>query len=150
MASITIQQGHKNLIFAHLIANEMGAEVKEEGQWITISSSPQLEISRYCFDQAVDPGGQRARQGDPRLESMWRSLLLNKRGHLIHFDDFEIVIADEKPDERPQFLLRFPDAATKAAAEEWATRAGFASLTEYILEAVAAFNEFWSEKAQLQ
>lgn len=148
MASITIMHGHKNLIFAASVANETGAEFSEDGQWITISDSPELIIPRYCFDQALDPDGRGLSAGDNRLDNAWRSLLLNKRGHLVHFDDSEILISDEKPkDKRPQFLLRFPDEASKAEAEEWAERAGFSSLTDYILEAVTAFNQFWSEKA---
>lgn len=150
MASITIQQGHKNLVFAHLVANETGAEVEENGQWITISDSPELAIPYYCFTQAFDPEGQRQARGDTRLDSAWRSLLLNKRGYLDRFTDFEILITDEKPkgDKRPQFLLRFPDEGTKQIAEQWAGRAGYNSLTDYIIAAIEAFNEQWSEQAK--
>ena len=148
MASITIQHGHKNLLFAASVANETGAEFEEDGQWITISDSPELVIPSYCFTQAFDPEGRRAQQGDSRLESAWRSLLLNKQGYLKHFSDLEIVVSDDKPkDTRPQFLLRFPDETTKAKAEEWAERAGFESLTAYILEAIRGFNQFWQEQA---
>lgn len=147
MASITIQHGHKNLLFAAAVVNETGAELEEQGQWITISSSPDLTIPRYCFDQTFDPDGCRARQGN-NLESVWRSLLLNKQGYLVRFDDSEILISDEKPqDKRPNFLLRFPDEETKTQAEYWAQRAGFETLTAYILEAVKAFNQLWAEKA---
>lgn len=146
MASITIMSGQKNLIFAATVANDTGATFEEEGQWITISDSPDLTISRYAFDQAFDPNGRRG--GDSQLESAWRSLLLNKRGNLIRFDDFEILISDNKPqDKRPSFLLRFPDEEAKANVEQWAERAGFETLTEYILEAVKTFNEFWARQA---
>lgn len=148
MASITIMQGHKNLVFAACVSNETGAEFEEDGQWITISDSPRLTIPRYCFTQALDPEGQRARRGDPRLESSWRSLLLNKRGHLLHFDDFEIVIGDEKPKkEQRQYLHRFPDAEAKSRAEDWAERAGFSSLKDYINDAVERAGRFWAEQA---
>jgi len=144
MASITIMNGHKNLIFAASVANETGASFEEDGQWITITDAPELVIPEYCYRQAFDPDGRRAAQGDSRLASGWRSLLLNKRGHLRHFGDFEIVISDDKPQERrPAFLLRFPDAEEKARAEMWAERMGYPSLTAYILEAVAAFNTLY-------
>lgn len=145
MASITIQHGHKNLVFAASVANETGAEFEEQGQWIVISDVPELTIPRYCFSQAFNPDGQR---DAARLESTWRSLLLNKRGYLVSFDDYEIIIADEKPKQgRPSFLLRFPDAAAKARAEEWARRAGFASLTEFVLKAVERSCDFWEKQA---
>jgi len=148
MASITIMHGQKNLIFAAKVANETEAEFEENGEWITISDSPELTIPRYCFDDAVDPDGQRRKRLDSQLESDWRSLLLNKQGHLKHFDDYEIVITDEKPkSERPQFLLRFPDEDTKTRAEEWAERSGFPSLTDFILEAVSGFCDFWEKQA---
>ena len=153
MASIRIQHGHKNLIFAAEVANQTGAEFEEEGQWIRIFDSPRLVIPRYCFTEAFDPEGQRARQGDSRLESAWRSMLLNKQGYLEYFGDDEIVITDEPPKEerkRPGFLLRFPNPETKAEAEEWAMRAGYDSLTEYILEAISAFTRSWKEKAGLE
>jgi len=148
MASITIMAGHKNLIFAASVANETGATFEEDGGWITITDSPELVIPEYCYRQAVDPDGRRAAQGDSRLESGWRSLLLNKRGHLRRFTDFEIAISDEPAaDKRPAFLLRFPDEATKASAEECADWAGYPSLTAYILEAVEAFNQSWGAGA---
>jgi hypothetical protein len=149
MASITIMHEHKNLIFAAEVANQTGAEFEEDGQWITITDTPTLTIPRSCYDDAFDPNGQRQRQGDSQLESAWRSLLLNKQGFLVHFDDFEIIITDEKPKaDRPQFLLRFPTQAEKGEAEKWAARAGFSSLTDYILEAVKAFNKSWSEQSR--
>jgi hypothetical protein len=149
MASITIMHGHKNLLFAAEVANQTGAEFEENGQWITITDTPTLTIPRSCYDDAFDPNGQRQRQGDSQLESAWRSLLLNKQGYLVYFGDDEIFISDEKPkDKRPQFLLRFPSDAEKQAAEEWAARAGFPSLTDYILEAVEAFNKVWSEQTR--
>jgi len=56
MASITIIQGAKNLVFAAQVANETGAEFEEtqgderiEGGWIKISDSPTLVRG--------DPGG---------------------------------------------------------------------------------------------
>jgi len=150
MASITIQAGQKNLIFAATVADETGAEFAEDGQWITITDTPTLTIPRYCFDQAFDPEGRRARQGDARLESAWRSLLLNKQGHLRSFSDSEIYITDDKPQEkRPSFLLRFPDDGAKERAEEWAERAGFSSLTDFILNAVTRACEFWEGQAQI-
>lgn len=91
MASVTIMHGHKNLIFAALIANETGAKFREEGQWITIENSPALTIPRYAFDQAFDPEGR----GDPRLERAWRALILNKTGYLKYFGDDEIYLVDE-------------------------------------------------------
>jgi len=147
MASITIQHGHKNLVFAASVANETGAEFEENGQWITISDSPELTIPRYCFNQAFDPDGSRSHHGE-NLESIWRSLLLNKKGFLVYFGDTEIYISDNKPkDPRPQFNLRWPDQETRDRAQEWANRAGFESLTAYIVAAVDAFNASWAEKA---
>lgn len=151
MASITFQHSHKNLIFAAEVANQTGAEFEEKGQWITLSDSPRLIIPRYCFDEAFDADRRRARAGDDQLESAWRSLLLNKQGHLEYFGDDEISITDAPPKEerkRPGFLLRFPNQETKADAEEWAARAGYDSLTEYILEALAQFNRSWEEKVK--
>lgn len=149
MASITILYGHKNLIFAAMVAEQTGAEFEEKGEeWITISDSPTLTIPHYCFTQAFDPDGQQAHQGDSQLENSWRSMILNKQGYLMYFGDSEIVITDNKPkDKRPQFLLRFPDQESKIEAEEWAERSGFPSLTEYIIEAISAYNQLWSEKA---
>jgi hypothetical protein len=146
MASITIMHSHRNLLFAAEVANATGATFEEDGQWITISDSPQLEIPRYAFDHVFDPEGARAHRGE-NIERIWRSLLLNKRGHLVHFDEHEIVIADEKPAKPAGFLLRFPSDEEKAQAEEWAERAGFDSLTAYILAAVEAFNRHWQEQA---
>lgn len=145
MASITIQAGHKNLLFAAEVANETGAEFEEEGQWITISDSPTLTIPHYCFRQAFDPDGRRARDG--RLESAWRTLLLNKRGHLQYFGDDEIVITDDPPKEkRPATLLRWTAQREKDEAEQFAARLGM-SLNEYILNAVAEWNFYYSEQA---
>ena len=150
MASITIMHGHKNLIFAAEVANQTGAEFEENGQYITISDTPTLTIPRYCYDGAFDPDGQRQRQGDTQLENAWRSLLLNKQGYLVYFDESEIVISDEQPkDKRPQFLLRFPDEETKRETEEWAERMGYASLTEYILEAIDRLNKDWEQQPRL-
>lgn len=148
MASITIQAGQKNLIFAALVTNETGATFEEDGQWITISDAPELTIPHYCFSQAFDADGRRSERGDIRLMTGWRSLLANKRGHLMGFTDFEIVISDDPPAEkRPAFLLRFPDADEKALAEEWAERMGYPSLTAYILEAIAAYNQMYGAGA---
>lgn len=145
MASITIPHGHKNLLFAAMVANETGAEFEEDGQYITISDSPELTIPRYCFSQVFDPTGSKARAGD-QLESAWRSTILNKRGYLKSFTDFEIIVTDDKPkDKRPAFLLRFPDEAAKAEAEGWAERTGYGTLTAYILAAVDEFNNKWKE-----
>ena len=145
MASITIRAGHKNLLFAALVANETGAEFEETGTWITISDSPELVIPHYCFRQTFDLDGRR---DSAQLDSTWRSLLLNKQGYLVRFDDSEIVVADEKPrDRRPSFLLRFPDRAAKAQAEEWAERAGFTSTTDFVLEAVERYCRFWEDRA---
>jgi len=145
MASITIPAGHKNLLFAAEVANQTGAELEENGQWITISDSPTLTIPNYCFIEAFDPMGQRAHDG--RLESAWRSLLLNKRGHLAYFGDDEIVITDDPPKEkRPATLLRWSAQSEKDEAERWAGRLGM-SLNEYILNAVAEWNFYYSEQA---
>jgi len=146
MASITIQHGQRNLILSALVANETGATFREEGSWITIEDSPRLTIPRYAFREALDPDGQRSSDGTDRLESAWRSLVLNKRGHLIRFDDLAIVIADEKP-EPIAVLVRFPDGEEKGKAELWAARGGFPSMNAYILEAVAAYNRHWAEEA---
>ena len=146
MASITIQAGHKNLLFAASVANETGAEFEEQGQWIAISDSPELVVPHYCFRQVFDPDGRR---NSTSLDSVWRSLLLNKRGFLVRFNDHEIIVADEKPrDRRPSFLLRFPNQAAKARAEEWARRVGFASTTDFVLEAVERFCRFWEKQAK--
>lgn len=148
MASITIMVGHRNLIFAAKVKEETGAEFSEDGQWITITNAPTLEIPRYCFSQAFDSDGRRAQQGDGSLMSAWRSLLRNKRGHLVSFDDCEIVISDDPPAEkRPATLLRWPDVDEKALAEEWAERMGYPSLTAYILEAIAAYNVMYGAGA---
>jgi len=150
MASITIQHGHKNLIFAANVANQTGAEFEEDGQWITISDSPRLVIPRYCFDEAFDPDRRRSRQGDDQLESGWRSVLLNKRGHLEYFGDDEISITDGPPKEerkRPGFLLRFPNQEAKERTEQWAARSGY-TMTEFLLEAAERFCQFWEEQAK--
>jgi len=145
MASITIQAGHKNLIFASEVANQTGATFEEDGQSITISDSPTLTIPRYCFDRAFDPDGQRARDG--RLERAWISLLLNKNGYLEYRGDDEIVITDDPPkDRRPATLLRWSTQREKDEAEKWAGRLGM-SLNEYILNAVAEWNFYYSERA---
>jgi len=152
MASITIMPGAKNLIFAAEVANQTGAKFEEtqgderiEGGWIKISDSPTLTIPRYCFDHALDPEGHRARDG--RLESAWRSLLLNKRGHLAYFGDDEIVITDDPPAEkRPATLLRWSTQREKDEAEKWAGRLGM-SLNEYIVNAVAEWNRYYREQA---
>lgn len=147
MASIKIQHGHKNLLLAANVARETGAEFEEDGQWITITDSPRLTIPRYCFDQAFDPDYKR--RNDSQLESAWRSLLLNKVGHLEYFDDHEITITDEPPKEerkRPGFLLRFPDPETKERTEEWAARTGY-TLTDFLLDAAERYIQFWEEQA---
>ncbi len=150
MASITIMHGHKNLIFAAEVANQTGAEFTEDGQWITISDSPTLTIPRHCYNEAFDPDGRRAGRGDTQLENAWRSLLLNKRGYLVEFSDYEIVISDEQPqDKRPQFLLRFPDEEMKRKTEDWAARMGYGSLTEYILEAIDRLNKDWEQQPRM-
>lgn len=149
MASVTIQHGHKNLIFAANVARETGAEFEEKGQWITISNSPRLVIPRYCFDEAFDADRRRTMRGDEQLESAWRSVLLNKQGHLEYFGDDEISITDEPPREerrRPSFLLRFPDAEAKERVKEWAARSGY-TLTDFLLEAAERYCRFWEEQA---
>jgi len=150
MASVTIQHGHKNLIFAANVANQTGAEFEEDGQWITISDSPRLVIPRYCFDEAFDADRRRSMRGDDQLESAWRSVILNKRGYLEYFGDDEITITDELPKEerkRPGFLLRFPDQETKERVEEWAARSGY-TLTDFLLEAAERYVRFWEEQAK--
>ena len=137
MASIQFQTSAKNLIFAALVANETGATFREEGQNIIIEDSPTLTVPQYCFHQAFDPEGHRARTEPARLESVWRSLLLNKSGYLRYFGDDEIVISDDPPETeaRPALLLRFANQEQKAEAESLAERRG-QSLTAFILEAV--------------
>jgi len=145
MASITIMAGHKNLLFAAEIANQTGAEFEERDGWITISDSPTLTIPHYCFSHAFDPEGQRIHDG--RLESAWRSLLLNKHGHLEYFGDDEIVITDDPPAEkRPETLLRWSAQREKDEAEKWAERLGM-SLNKYIVNAVAEWNRYYREQA---
>ena len=68
MASITIPHGHKNLLFAAMVANETEAEFEEDGRYITISDSPELVIPRYCFSQAFDPTGSKAQDRDRQIE----------------------------------------------------------------------------------
>lgn len=144
MASITIQHSHKNLLFAAEVANQTGAEFEEQGQWITISDSPTLTIPHYCFSHAFDPDGRRARGG--RMESAWRSLLLNKRGYLEYLGDDEIVITDDPPAEkRPATLLRWTAQSEKDEAEEFAERLGM-SLNEYIINAVVEWNRYYRER----
>lgn len=135
MASITIQHGHKNLIFAAQVANETGATFEENGQWITISNSPDLEIPRYAFDEAFDPDRRRAARADIQLESAWRALLVNKCGYLIHFDDYEIVIGDDKPGDAPSMLVRFHTAAEKERMDDVAKKVNL-SLNEFALTAI--------------
>jgi len=104
-----------------------------------------LTIPRYCFDHAFDPEGQRVRDG--RLESAWRSLLLNKRGHLEYFGDDEIVIADDPPkDKKVATLLRWTAQSEKDEAEAFAERLGM-SLNEYIVNAVAEWNRYYREQS---
>lgn len=141
MASITIKNSHKNLLFAACVANQTGASFEESGEWLIISDQPTLTIPHYCTrDAGWDPAA-------PANNSAWRSLLLNKSGHLIHFDDSEIVISDEKPQEkRPGYLLRFDSQAQKDLAEQWAGQLGYSDLREYILAAIEALNRSWEEK----
>jgi len=149
MASITIMHGHKNLLFASCVANETGAEFEEDGQWITISDEPELTIPHYCYSQTFDPEGRRSAQGDPRLDSGWRSLILNKRGYLVRFDEFEILISDVKPQEerkRPSFLLRFPSEDDKARAEVWAERLHL-TMTDFILAAIDRYEQTLQERS---
>ena len=96
MASIRIINQSKNLIFAAEVANQTGAEFREEGQWVIIENSPILTISRYVFNNVFEPRKE--------SESAWRSLLLNKTGHLVKYAADEIVISDKKDMKRPSFL----------------------------------------------
>lgn len=149
MASVTIQHGHKNLLFAANVARETGAEFEENGQWITISDSPRLTIPRYCFDEAFDADRRQSMRGNDQLESAWRSVLLNKKGHLEYFGDDEITITDDPPKEerkRPGFLLRFPNQEAKERVEEWAVRSGY-TLTDFLLDAADRYCQFWQEQA---
>lgn len=144
MASITIMAGHKNLIFAANVANDTGAEFEEGEQWITISDTPTLTIPSYCFRDATGRDGN-----NPRYESAWRSLLLNKKGYLLYFGDDEIVISDDKPTEkRPSYLLRFDSEAQKTLAEKYASEMGYGDLREYLVAAIESFNREWAGKVQ--
>jgi hypothetical protein len=97
MASITIQHGHRNLIFAARVAAHVGAEFEEIGQqWIEISAEPTLTIPKYIFDEVFDPDGHKQARGDLQYSRAWQSLILNKRGYLTYFGDDEIIISDEK------------------------------------------------------
>lgn len=139
MASIRILNGHKNLIFAAAVANSTGAQFEEKGEYIEISDSPELTIPHYEFTEVF---------GIRVSDSAWRSLLLNRTGYLKFFDDTEIVLCDDPPKQgQSNFLLRFPTVAEKKSAEEWAERAGYETLTDYILAAIDAFNRNWSEQA---
>lgn len=139
MASIKITNSHKNLLFAAAVANSTGAEFEEQGDWIIISDSPDLTIPHYEFTEIF---------GNRVSESAWRSLLLNRTGYLKFFDDSEMILCDDPPKQgQANFLLRFPSPAEKRSAEQWAERAGYESLTEYILASVEAFNRSWVEKA---
>lgn len=143
MASITLLHSHKNLIFACSLTEQTGAEFEEDGQKIIIRGMPELVIPHYCFSEVFDPHGQK---DHAYLERAWRSLLLNKLGYLKHFSNHEIIISDQKPqDKRPQFLLRFPDVETKQATEERAAKMGYNSLTAYVLDAITMLNKSWSE-----
>lgn len=149
MASITIQQSHKNLIFAALVADHCGASFREEGQWITIERDEALEIPHYLFIEAFDPDGSRSRRYDDSLERAWRSLLLNKRGYLRSFSDQEIYITDDAPEEkRPAYVLRWNSQGQYEQAQEWAERAGYTDLRSYILEAIEQFNRWWATQAK--
>lgn len=139
MASIKIQNHHKNLLFAAALANSTGAEFEEQDTWIVISDSPELTIPHYEFSEIF---------GTRVSDNAWRSLLLNRTGYLKYFDDHEIVLCDDPPKQgQSNFLLRFPTPAEKRDAEEWAERAGFETLTDYILAAINDFNRSWSEQA---
>jgi len=147
MASITIMQGHKNLLFASEVASQTGATFEEDGQSIIITDSPCLVIPRHCFDRAFDPDGQRGADGTNRLERAWLGLILNKQGYLESRTDHEIVITDDPPAEkRPATLLRWSTQREKDEAEEWAGRLGM-SLNEYIVNAVAEWNRYYRERA---
>jgi len=145
MASITIMQGVKNLVFASEVANQTGATFEESGQQIIISDSPRLVIPRYCFNSAFDPEGQRVHDG--RLERAWLSLILKKNGYLEYRGDDEIVITDDPPaKKRPATLLRWSAQREKDEAEAFAERLGM-SLNEYIVNAVAEWNRYYREQS---
>ena len=140
MASIKILKSHKNLIFAAAVSNSTGAQFEEQGEWIEISDSPELTIAHYDFTQVF---------GIRVSDNAWRSLLLNRTGYLKFFDDHEIILCDDPPKQgQGNFLLRFPTVAEKKSAEEWAERAGYESLTDYILASIDAFNRNWSEQVE--
>jgi hypothetical protein len=143
MASITLRNSHKNLLFAAQITNDTGASFEESQTGITIQDSPELTIPRYIFDENY-VGGYTSGNRDQQ----WRSLLLNKKGYLKYFGDDEIILTDDPPQKgQTGFLLRFPTSAEKEQAESWAERLGYGSLTEYILAAITSFNQSWTEKA---
>ena len=145
MAAITIRLNPRNRDLAARLA-QTGASVEEHEPWLTISQSPELVIPRDLFERALD--AQAARPSDADVDRLWRALVLNKRGHLQEITDDQIRLTDARPKvKRPQFLLRFPDHDSKDAAEAWAQRAGFPTLTEYILSAIEAYNDFWSRQA---
>jgi hypothetical protein len=145
MASIKIKNNHENLIFAAAVANSTGANFEEQGEWIIIEDTPELTIPRYEFDDAID---FKADRDSDEIELAWRSLLLNRKGFLRFFDDHEIVLVDDPPKNgQSNFLLRFPTAAEKRQSEEWAERAGYDTLTSYILAAIDEFNKNWKGRS---
>jgi hypothetical protein len=146
MATIRIQNEEYNHQFVVSLAADQGYTWSEENGWLVVHGNPSLRIPRQTFDAVFDPTGTRA--GDPALRRQWRSLIINREGHLEYFGEDKIVIRDRPAETRPQFLIRFPDADTKAQAELWASRAGYESLTDYILAAIEMYNELWAEHAK--
>ena len=133
MASIAILPGVKNLAFAAAVAEATGAEFRETGQSIIIEDIPTLTIPRYCFDNAFDPANKR--QGQVDYEGSWRSLLLNKVGYLVHLNEMEIVISDEKPPSSGKVLLILPPDVKDQA--EFLAAGLHQSLNSFIKDAVA-------------
>lgn len=144
MAAIVILNSHRNIVFAHLLANFVGAEVEEEVDRIVISKDGRLEIPRFIFDEVFDEE-EDSRLERAWLERAWRSLILNRTGTVEYVGDDKIIISDKAAEKSSNFLLRFPTPEAKEEAEEWAEQAGFPSLTAYVLAAIREYNRFWAK-----
>jgi len=115
--------------------------VRDQGDFIELERRPGLEVSREDFELAWLGLPLRERQ------AAWRTLGANRCGHVAYGEGWMAVSDGFREGVRPAMLLRFPDVATRDRAVAWVGRAGYPTLTAFILAAVEFFEDWLEEGA---
>lgn|GEM_PF-3758706 len=93
---ILVYNSTANQEFARRVAQDnRGCEVRVEGNRVVIDCPGELRVTR---DHALAAFRGTSADDDPdRFERLWKSLFLNRTGHIAKWTDSEVVLSDEPP-----------------------------------------------------